>query len=217
LYPRSIESTYSGNVVSFSHTITGYTYLQQVDLLAGYASRNFVNTGSGFDKSTVTLPMGHVLSSLVIKVRNASSESTVSLSNISITGLYTAGDCQIAPKADGSDCTVTWTPTGDRLTDTDFYGGDILLKNIATGVDALDMFQEKLLIIPQAVNSDDITLNFTVTTGSGSANKIIKFNSTEVLTWQPGKKYTYTANITDNYITFKLTVNDWVEDDAIEL
>lgn len=211
LYPRTLTPGRAGKTITFSHTISDYHYQQQADLLAGYHTRNY---SKGGDASAVILPMKHLLSQLTFKVVNASDSGTLDVSGVSLTGVYASGNCTI--DIPGASYSVAWMPSGDRVTSADRYAGDVAVSSLAIGEESMAaLFQEPVLVIPQAVNSEDIKLNLTITpSGSVSYDKVLSLRAaTGITAWEPGKKYAYIASITSNIITFSVTVNDWIEDD----
>lgn len=215
LYPRTLTAARTNKTISFSHTISDYHYQQQNDLLAGYHTRNYVKGG---DASAVDLPMKHLLSQITFKVVNASDAGTLDVSGASITGLYASGTCTIT--IPGGSYSVVWTPSGDRISSAGKYAGDKSVTALPIGEENMAvLYQEPLLVIPQAVNSEDMKLNLTVTpSGSTPYNKSVSLRAaTGITAWEPGKKYTYIASITSNIITFSVTVNDWLEDDEYEI
>jgi len=222
LYPKDKNYSNSGNVVTLSnYSISQYSYGSQEDLMAGCTYREFVKSSTGsFDKSDVVLPMSHYLSAVVFKVRDAASDGTISISDVYLTGLYVSGSCEITPNESADGYTPVWTTSGDRLaSNSRIYTGDTTISGISVGDTEYDLFKEKLLVIPQSVSSD-IVLRLKVTPGDGSGvtYKVLNLNSVGTITsWQPGKKYTYIANVTDQQITFKLSVNDWNEEEVIDI
>ena len=219
LYPGEAEKySNTGMSISFSHTITPYSHGDQQDLMAGCHYREFTRGG---DASAVVLPMRHLLSAVEFKIQNACTSGTLDISNISLTGLYTAGDCTLTPKPGESDFTATWSPTGEPTgEESTHYNGDKAISALAVGpANAQDAFQEMLLVIPQDTDLESIKFRMTVdpstVTGPSDAyDKVLSIaDATNITAWEPGKKYTYIASVSSERITFQILVHDWIEDE----
>lgn len=208
IYPQNDGLARDGRTVTLSSFETKkYQPGQQQDLLVGCHHRDLAATE---DTSPVPLQMKHILSGLDFRVRNTSTEEKLELTNISITGVYTNGSCEITPKEGQSDISVTWTTGGSQLTDKDHFKG-VDISSLGSGAES-SIFSEKLLVLPQAI-TDKVVLNITISSLSdgSSYSKSIKL-SKNVTEWEPGRTYSYVVSASYRYISLDLVVNDWKDD-----
>lgn len=214
LFPYSADA-YSFSLVNKTVTFdyTSALTADQRDVLYSTHSRTYVEDG---DDSAVSLSMNHTTASLLFRVRNVS-QTTISISAISLTGLYNNGTCTVGTSS------VSWNTTGSILAadDDDTYPGvNSGLTNLPASVDTYhNLFSSQILVVPQQVqHRSDIKLKLTVTPQVGDPFNIVAelANTGAITSWVPNTNYTYTLSITEDRILFEETLNDWVEDE-IEL
>lgn len=179
----------------------------QKDVMYAYHKRKYVTGG---DSSPVPLTLLHACASLTFRVRNVSTATVASISNIYLDSLYNHGTCKI-------DSTITWTPTGEVVDGNGVYHGKTL-SNINIDSDTYyEMFDENILVVPQQVRNRPIVLHTTVLpAGAGAVSYTVNaklMKSALVENWIAGKHYIYTLSITDNRIVFEVKVLDWIDDE----
>ncbi len=214
LYPYSASAytyTPAESKVTTTYTSALTTNPNQTDLMYSVNERLVTSTVSA---SPVPLNMKHATSSLTFKLRNVS-VGNITVSNISLTGLYYQGSCTIANTA--TPC--TWSTTGAKeIGNTRYPGKTSGLSSLPINASTYyELFSERILVIPQQVQSNtDIKINLTVAP-AGSTQYTLNLSlstSTTVTEWLPSKHYVYTISITESRILFDVEVLDWIEEEV---
>lgn len=221
-------TTLGPSTSSYSFDYTVQDVADQVDLIAA-------SVAATIDEE-VTLPFSHVLSQVnfaVVDIVSVKIEiNDISVNSVKNAGTYTFG------------ATNPWTYAGTPTTDTYAYDsgtftadgttGGILYMGNGGGATGDYTKTNALMLMPQAFAAQaDGTFSFdysvTVdkngntdfsdeTPKTGSA--IVNFSDFDKKTWAPGKRYVYVIDFTSYLaggpITFKVTVDDWVDADATD-
>ncbi len=207
-YATDYTYTPAGSKVTTSYTSA--LTADQTDLMYSVYQRSFVIGGDG---SAVPLNMKHCTSSLTFKIRNVSA-NPISVSNISLKGLYYEGTCTIQ----NSTPLCAWTTSGNKEGGTTRYPGKTSgLASLPVNASTYyELFSHRILVIPQQVQTNtDIKINLHISPNPGTAYDLILNLSNAVVTeWIPSKHYVYTITITENRILFDVEVLDWIEDEV---
>lgn len=229
-YASTSESQLTNGTVSYSAdggtptlTISGYNTgkvgntfdARSEDLLFTSYTRD--NTAAN-DYSPVPLQMGHLLSSLSFKVRNATSNPITHITDISLTGLKYRCNLTVTP----SEATITSDGTVVGTEETYFSGDECTGDNTTPFLPAgMSEAQFKplydctdLSVLPQDVYGNPVVLKFTVHfSGNASGSEYsANLGTIESLTrWYPGKRYLYNFTISSKDILFQVSEVDWIE------
>lgn len=178
-------------VIGFDCSATGS---RAVDLMTATAQ------GNGSNPVPVALSFGHELSRVKFSIQT---EATVTLSNISLTGIAYKGTFSKKPNASG-----TWTnlPTAEGETPFKTDNGGELDANATT-----DLLGGDLLLIPQTLTETSV-FSMTWTYEDGTA-KIFEVSLPKAgqPEWKRGISYHYSAVIPEQSSDIELTVSvgDW--------
>lgn len=183
------------------------------DLLRAYAYRN--NT-SAEDYSSVALNFEHLLACVTFKIRNATSNDIVKVTDIKLCGIQylcdiiiTPGNCVLDYK---SDLSIDEFTSDDRTTpagSTAFLPKGMSESEFKPLYDCTD-----LTVLPQNLyNKEQAGLTFTLHySGGREENRILELDKIEsIRSWDPGKKYNYNMTITSQDIIFQVVEVPWVE------
>jgi hypothetical protein len=174
-------------------TIADFDISQQEDIMVATAERSvadgakFPTTGS----SVVDLDFQHLLACVAIELKSEITDVTVSdisLEDIAQTGNYSNG---------------IWT-SEQTVTINKQYSGEALVKDATDFVDVTD---GGFLVIPEAIGGRQKMI---IRTSHKKYDVVIP-----TITWEPGKKYTYTLTIKQENIEFNEPgVDIWDEENA---
>lgn len=179
-------------------TVTGFdcsaTGSGAVDLMTATAQ------GNGSNPVPVALSFGHELARVKFSIQT---EATVTLSNISLTGIAYKGTFSKEPNASG-----TWTNlTIADETDTPFktVDGGTLNANATT-----DLLGGDLLLIPQTLTNAVFSMTWTYDDGTGKTVNV-PLPEAGQKEWKRGISYHYSAVIPEQSSDIELTVSvgDW--------
>lgn len=199
VHPVTLPSSTTADVATNgSITITGFdcsaTGSRAVDLMTATA------TGYGSDPAPVALSFGHELSRVKFSIQT---EATVTLSNISLTGIAYKGTFSKEPNASGTWTNLT-TAEGETPFKTD-NGGE-LDANATT-----DLLGGDLLLIPQTLTETSV-FSMTWTYEDGTKKTVdVPLPKAGRPEWKRGISYHYSAVIPEQSSDIKLTVSvgDW--------
>ena len=195
-YPKDLAvdiTINDGKSQSQSYSINGYDIRNQMDIMVASADAltvpaDKVAPDSG---SVVKLAFQHLLANVTIKAKSEIDNVTVSdisLEDIAQTGNYSNGKWE-------SEQTVTINKQ---------YSGEALVKN---AVDFVDVTGGGFLVIPEAIGGRQRMI---IRTSHKNYDVVIP-----TITWEPGKKYTYTLTIKQENIEFNEPgVDIWDEENA---
>lgn len=179
-------------------TVTGFdcsaTGSGAVDLMTATA------TGNGSNPTPVALSFGHELSRVKFSIQT---EATVTLSNISLTGIAYKGTFSKEPNASGTWTNLT-TAEGETPFKTD--DGGTLDANATT-----DLLGGDLLLIPQTLTETSVfSMTWTYEDGTRKAVNV-PLPEAGRPEWKRGISYHYSAVIPEQSSDIKLTVSvgDW--------
>lgn len=200
VHPVTLPSSTTAVVATNgSITITDFdcskTGKDAIDLMTATA------TGKGSNPVPVALSFGHELSRVKFSIQT---EATVTLSNISLTGIAYKGTFSKEPNASG-----TWTNlTIADETDTPFKTVDGGTLTESTG--SIDLLGGDLLLIPQDLTNAVFTMTWTYEDGTKKTVDVPlpKAGQKE---WKRGISYHYSAVIPEQSSDIELTVSvgDW--------
>lgn len=176
-----------------SFEITDFDISKQEDIMVATAKRE-VADGAKFPtsgSSVVDLDFQHLLACVAIELKSEIDNVTVSdisLEDIAQTGNYSNG---------------IWT-SEQTVTINKLYSGEALKKDAEDFVDVTD---GGFLVIPEAIGGRQKMI---IRTSHKKYDVVIP-----TITWESGKKYTYTLTITQEYIKFNEPgVDIWDEENA---
>ena len=193
------------------------------DLMVGSAQRYIPVEPSETAFSPVEVNMKHAFAAVEFKIKNSSGKKIVGINEVKFTGLKVDGTLTVQPS--GEIGLSSWETSGNANNDNYKVDDNILpTEGFAYGTDeAVSVFSGPVVVIPQLVEvgnaSEHIYFSFEYKrdgddeyTSIGdpydlSSSDIV--NAYGFTSWEPGKKYTYTATITTNAIIFHVEVRDW--------
>lgn len=204
-YPQGVLT---GSAVGLE--VTDYnTLASQKDLMVAYAQVDTKATPTAM-QSPVPLEMNHALAAVGFKVKSEDG-SNMTLSSLSLNGLYTVGTFTYDRM--GATPTPLWTDWSNRHTKTSYeWSGNLTFNNetlvtdySATGLGtyATDGY---ILVIPQ---TESFPLMDLATTKRQYSNV-----SLGKINYEPGKKYTYVISVSPNQIKVSLTIKNWNKRDS---
>lgn len=192
-YPKDLAGITINDGKSQSYSINGYDIRNQMDIMVASADALAVPADSDAPTSgsVVDLDFQHLLANVTIKAKSEIDNVTVSeisLEDIAQTGNYSNG---------------IWT-SEQTVTINKQYSGEALVKN---AVDFVDVTGGGFLVIPEAVGGRQKVI---IRTSHKNYDVVIP-----TITWEPGKKYTYTLTIKQENIEFNEPgVDIWDEENA---
>lgn len=203
LHPASLKDKAScteGGVI----TVTDFDTSQKrgteaIDLMI--ASRTSIQYNAGETPSSVALSFGHELSRVKFSIQT---EATVTLSNISLTGIAYKGTFSKEPNASGT-WTVLTKAEGDKTPFKTDDGGK-LDANATT-----DLLGGDLLLIPQTL-TETAVFSMTWTYDDGTKKTVdVPLPKAGQPEWKRGISYHYSAVIPEQSSDIELTVSvgDW--------
>lgn len=173
------------------------------------------------DYSAVPLEMGHLLAAITFKIRNASNEDIVEISDISLEGveykctlIITTDFASISnnPLVVGGVNSSEYFRSDDRTTPNPFLPKGMSESEFTPVFDC-----SHLTVLPQSLYGKEITLNFKAHfygSAESSSYTINLGNIDSITSWEAGKKYTYNLTITSEDILFQVTEVPWIEHDV---
>lgn len=212
VWPYSKTSKISSNAASYNPS-TGVLSIDcsdGIDMTApdlmyeniAVVSSDFAVTDSkGYPVSynQVGLEMKHAFAALDFKVINASGNAISGVGNPSLTGIEYKGTATILPSS-----AISWSLSGVKNTAGYSNTGSFDMEFNDT---PQDMYGDWLLVLPQEVGGTDIRFGFWDGTRNVSCD--LK-DATNIVRWEPGRKYTYTMIISSKNISFTVSVVDWI-------
>lgn len=193
-YPKDLAVDITINDgASQSYSINDYDIRTQKDIMVASpdALTVPVDSDAPTSGSVVNLAFQHLLANVTIKAKSEIDNVTVSdisLEDIAQTGNYSNG---------------IWT-SEQTVTINKQYSGEALVKN---AVDFVDVTGGGFLVIPEAIGGRQKMI---IRTSHKNYDVVIP-----TITWEPGKKYTYTLTIKQENIEFNEPgVDIWDEENA---
>lgn len=194
IYPKGI-ATVDNDDTTQAVTIDNFDITTQQDILVAETTREGMlvdkSTGAPSTGSVVQLQFQHLLSCVVVKLKSEIDNVTVSdisLEDIAQTGNYSNGN---------------WT-SEQTVTINKLYSGEALVKDATDFVDVTD---GGFLVIPESIDGEQRLI---IRTSHKKYEVVIP-----VITWEKGKKYTYTLTIKQENIEFNEPgVDIWDEENA---
>lgn len=190
------------------------------------------HTGQSYDG--VDILFHHALSSINFKAKTAANYSSteIKIQQITINNAYTKADFseKISVETEtGFASSPAWSNFQTPRDYVVFHGETSALSTTAT-----DLLGSPALLIPQKMDGSDattaaaqeikVTVNYTIKVGDGAAvaqTGVVSFfkgnngtyfndNTTPIVAWEKGKRYTYTISIgLNNIIYFSPEVDNW--------
>ncbi|MBQ3259909.1 MAG: fimbrillin family protein [Alistipes sp.] len=217
IYPYD-DSDYSYDTASGTVTCLGYNAGERhlnTDFMYAVAERDLSDMNSTPDYSAVELPFKHACAAVEFRLRNSSNATITAVTDVSLVGVCAEGDFSLA--ADG---TPTWDiDTSNRVTNHDTFGGICTLP--AGGLPVNTSYfhsiydSQVLTMLPQRVSKSGATLHFNIRIEGSSTvfpHEVNLGNIASTPKWDAGTRYIYNLTLTDETITFDVTVVDWIED-----
>ncbi|MBO5875254.1 MAG: fimbrillin family protein [Alistipes sp.] len=185
------------------------------DLLYAVATRDLSDINATPDYSAVDLPLKHACAAVEFRLRNSSNATVVAVTDVALVNVCAEGDFHLSNNG-----TATWTiDTDNRVTDHDIFGGVCTLPEggLPVNVDYYHSIYDSraLTMLPQRVWKSGVTLRFnTRVEGSSTVfpHEVDLGNIATTTEWIAGKRYVYNLTLTDETMTFDVTVVDWIED-----
>lgn len=203
LHPASLKDKASCTEGSLI-TVTDFDTSQKrgteaIDLMI--ASRTSIQYNAGETPSSVALSFGHELSRVKFSIQT---EATVTLSNISLTGIAYKGTFSKEPNASGTWMNLT---IADE-TDTPFKTVDGGTLTESTG--SIDLLGGDLLLIPQDLTNAVFTMTWTYEDRTAKTFEV-PLPEAGQKEWKRGISYHYSAVIPEQSSDIELTVSvgDW--------
>lgn len=221
--PQSIAAT------SGSLSVTGYELTREnlrTDFMIGAAYRD---QRQSVDLSPVPIVLGHAMASLDFRIRNGSGRTVKEINDLSFTGMKSKCDMTmtaaseefphgtLSVSSDSYQIQTGQSPYSDELPMVLPEGG--MPDDLTT---YYTLYREgAFLAVPQRVagggnTSRNISLSFTVVYADGSSQycevNLSSNTTSETEYWEAGNKYTYNITLTEERITFEVTVIDWIDD-----
>lgn len=142
---------------------------------------------------TASLPLAfqHIESLIAFTVKGT---TAVKINSITLDSHKTAGSCKVT-RSNGT-LTPAWTPSGDGKTKA------ITVSGGQTLTDSASEFSDSYLVVPQA--GVGFTINYTC-----DGLTVSYHVAAPVATWEAGKKYTYSIDLTLDEILVTASVTDW--------
>lgn len=217
IYPYD-DSDYDYDMTDGSVECVGYhagSKHLNTDFLYAVANRDLSNFNVEPDYSAVDLNLKHACAAVEFRLRNSSNVTVVAVTDVALLNVCAEGDFRLT-----SDGTATWTIDLDnRITDHNTFGGVCTLPVGGLPVNTSyyhSIYDSKALtMLPQRVWKTGITLRFnTRIEGSSTVfpHEVDLGNIASTTEWLAGKKYVYNLTLTDETITFDVTVVDWIEE-----
>lgn len=195
VYPSTETLTEDGCTASYSDagvlSITGFDATNGHDLMTAQSGEM-----SGDNPQLVAFTFDHLLSRVRVRVVGEGGDAVISKATLS--GIRTKGDYN------GSQ-TKPWTMDGSTHS---FEATNVTATSIPS-----DLFAEDLLVQPQAVDGFQLNITYSLAGFEETEDtKTVTLPATDITQWEPGKSYTYTLTLTNDYIFFsKPQVNAWGE------
>ena len=185
------------------------------DFLYAVATRDLSNFNVEPDYSTVELPFKHACAAVEFRLRNSSNATVVAVTDVALINICAEGNFHLS--ANG---TATWNIDSEkRVTDHNTFGGVCTLPTGGLPVNTSyfhSIYDSKALtMLPQRIWKSGTTLRFNIRVEGSSTvfpHEIDLGNIASTTEWVAGKKYIYNFTLTDETITFDVSVVDWVED-----
>lgn len=241
-YPKNVVTGSASLAQDGLFTVASQAYDGENEKVLVAQKKTVTKANSEYTK--VNLVFKHAASLVDVRVKkHLDIESAVltinslALSNIKVNGSYeVTGYANADDNANflkENDPIGVWTPAAGVNPDATPYkiasASSLEANKGASKAEAAKLINN-LVVMPQALNpatdKPTITINYTITTGTGSAedsmtyNEVITIdqfdktdnesNTAEFITaWKPGVHYTYYITINANAITFDATIADW--------
>ena len=192
-YPKELAVDITIKDGKSQYSINDYDISEQEDIMVASADALAVPADgvAPTSSSVVDLDFQHLLANVTIKAKSEIDNVTVSdisLEDIAQTGNYSNG---------------IWT-SEQTVTINKQYSGEALVKN---AVDFVDVTGGGFLVIPEAIGGRQKMI---IRTSHKNYDVVIP-----TITWEPGKKYTYTLTIKQENIEFNEPgVDIWDEENA---
>ena len=196
--PAVATATIMPSYVQLDYNAVPESAADQQDILLGYYS------GNGGGEGKADMKFYHPLASVQFKVGTIT--NVESITEISIDGVYGAGQTQLLPaNISGEYATFEWKTAGDPITVSQTTSVSTFTTDASIGT--------PFILIPQTLSNQAVTVKMTVSL-SGNITKIV---SAELSTgaFVAGKTTAIKVNYDGgNDLNFTATVTEWVNSDA---
>lgn len=217
IYPYN-DSDYSYDTASGTVTCLGYNAGERhlnTDLMYAVAERDLSDMNATPDYSAVELPFEHACSAVEFRLRNSSNATITAVTDVSLVGVCAEGDFSLSAAG-----VPTWSiDTSNRVTNHDTFGGVCTLPAGGLPVNTEyyhSIYDSKVLtMLPQRISKSGATLHFNIRIEGSSTvfpHEVNLGNIASTPQWDAGTRYIYNLTLTDETITFEVSVVDWIED-----
>ena len=209
------DARYSDATLSFSYTLPvsegdEVNIPDLADLVVAAHRRMYRESTSS--AAPVKLNFFHILSRIDFRLKNDNVADILKVTKIELEGADRTGAFSITPAPILSSGTQTddyncyWAGISNRGTVTANIDADIS-RNEEISLFADD---EAMFMIPQPDNKGVIVkISYTIVNAGKDDKEVTLTVDTPIGGWEMGKKYIYTVNVQERYITFTVNVADW--------
>lgn len=181
----------------------------QVSLPAG----TYTNS-SGY---TVRFPMHHACAAVEFKVVNASAGTVTNVRNPRLSALRYKGTASVSAAG-----VLSWAVSPDVVSGSEYSQNEVTVAtlpvsgNINDEATWRDVYSDgAVMVVPQEIYTRGVMFSFMFNDRNGTS-KTYTFDLGDgktVRNWVAGKRYTYIATITPDYIRLNVIVRDWIENE----
>lgn len=194
------EATHKTLTLDFGED--GYNLAEgQHDLMVGFKTVDVQSTAS---TTPVNFTFAHQLALVNFQIQQEEDEHmTIEINSVKLYGIRKIATKAIFARGNSDEViTPEWT-LGEKATESSAYYGTSESPSISN-----------LLVFP---GTDQFTIKVNYTESYGDSSYTKEKSATRAYEWEPGKKYTYTVNLTSDSIVFDdLKITDWIEAGAAD-
>lgn len=213
----AVSFNYHDGTYSVYCTESNKLTYQSKDLLVGAKDRFLSGAPGVFTPVEVNLV--HAFAALEFRVINASDQEVYRIYNPRLTGIINEGRLDVSLVQQTP--SLSWTLGTTAIAEgNNSYYQERTVNNLAiSSTNYADLYDPStIVVLPQTIANKPVMFTFTYQLTKNNETTIypVSFNLGSAIypvrAWESGKKYTYTATITSNYITFNVEVRDWRQD-----